>query len=269
MSAPTVESYWWKTAWRDARFGRSEQRQQDRAGVHAPLGEPVADRGGRARRRRTTAVGRRGRDALVDDGIARQRAAGIRASSRAPAAGPPVGVEAAFDDRDVAVGRHPPDDRDGQAPALAHLADGRPALGADGGAHPLLRLRDHDLERLEARLASRDGIQVDDDPRPGPIGGLGGRARDPAGAEVLEALDEAALDELQARLDEQLLRERVADLDGRPLGRVVVGERGAGQDRRAADPVAPGRRSVQHDEVAGAGRGGEGQQRAPRAGRWP
>ena len=46
----------------------------------------------------------------------------------------------------------------------------------------------------------------------------------------------------------------------RPLGRVVVGERGAGQDRRAADPVAAGRRAEQDDEVARAGRRGQRQQ---------
>ena len=62
-------------------------------------------------------------------------------------------------------------------------------------------------------LAARDRVEVDEDAGPGPVGGLRRRAGDPAGAEVLEALDEAALDELEARLDEQLLGERVADLD--------------------------------------------------------
>src|SRR6185295_20379388 len=37
---------------------------------------------------------------------------------------------------------------------------------------------------------------------------------------------------------------------------VRVGERGAGQDARAADPVAAGRRTEQDDEVAGPRRGG-------------
>ena len=37
-----------------------------------------------------------------------------------------------------------------------------------------------------------------------------------------------------------------------PLGRVLVAERRAGQHRRAADPVAAGRRAVQHHEVADA-----------------
>ena len=62
------------------------------------------------------------------------------------------------------------------------------------------------------------------------------------------------------RLDQQLLGERVADLDGRSLGRVVVAERRAGEDRRATDPVAPGRGAEQHDEVAGPGRRREREQ---------
>ncbi len=62
-------------------------------------------------------------------------------------------------------------------------------------------------------LAARDGVEVDEDARAGPVGGLGRGAGDAAGAEVLEALHQAALDELQAGLDEQLLGERVADLD--------------------------------------------------------
>ena len=139
--------------------------------------------------------------------------AGIRAISTAPGVRAPVGVQPALDDRDVAVRGDPADDRDRQAPAGADLADLLPLRGEDRGAHPLLRLRDHDLERLEARLASRDRVEVDEHPGPAAVGGLRRRAGDPAGAEVLEALDQAALDELEAGLDEQLLRERVADLD--------------------------------------------------------
>ena len=37
----------------------------------------------------------------------------------------------------------------------------------------------------------------------------------PPAPEVLQPFDQAALDELEARLDQQLLGERVADLDGR------------------------------------------------------
>ena len=255
VSAPTVESYCSKTARRDDRFAepsrasRTAPGSMPRSGSRS-LGSSGAPGAGAARR-----CGRRRGEPLVDDGVAGQGRGRHRAISRADGS-----VVQPPDDRDVAVVGDPADDRDGQAPALAHLADGVPAIRPDGGAHPLLALRDHDLERLHVRLAPRDRVEVDEDARPGPVGGLRRRAGDAAGAEVLEALDEPALDELEARLDEQLLGERVADLDGRPLGRVVVGERRAGEDGRPADPVAPGRRAEQDDQVAGPGRGGERQQ---------
>ena len=139
-----------------------------------------------------------------------------------PRSGPAAGVQPALDDRDVAVVGDPPDDRDRQAPALADAAHGIPSIGTDRGAHPLLRLGDHDLERRHVRLAPRDRVEVDEDARPGAVGGLGRGAGDAAGPEVLQALHQPALDELEGRLDEQLLGERVADLHGRSFGRVIV-----------------------------------------------
>ena len=61
---------------------------------------------------------------------------------------------------------------------------------------------------------------------------------------------EAPLDQLEAGLDQQLLRERVAHLDGGALVRILVRERGRGEDAGPADAVAPGRRAEQHDVVA-------------------
>src|SRR6185436_8123948 len=101
-------------------------------------------------------------------------------------------------DRDIAVLRHATDDGRRQPPAGAHLEDVRPALRSDCSAHSLLGLRDHDLEWLETRLAARDRVEVDRDPGPATVRELGGRASDPARSEVLEALDETALDELEA-----------------------------------------------------------------------
>ena len=51
-------------------------------------------------------------------------------------------------------------------------------------------------------------------------------------------------------LDQLLARERVADLDRRPLVRVVLAELLAREHARAADAVAAGRRAVEEDEVA-------------------
>ena len=161
-----------------------------------------------------------------------------------------VRVDAAGDDDDRPVAGHPADDRGRKAPPRADLDDVGEPVRSDDREHPLLGLADHHLERLHPGLAPRDRVEVDEHPGPGPIGGLRRGARDAGRAEVLEPLDEAALDELERRLDEELLRERVADLDGRALGGVVVGERGAGEHRRAADAVAAGRRAEQDREVA-------------------
>ena len=128
-----------------------------------------------------------------------------------------IGRETALDDRDVAVGGDPADDRHREAPSLTDLADSLVPIGADDRAHPLLALRDHDLERSETRLATRHGVEIDDHARATPVGRLRGRAREPAGTEVLEAFDETATDELEARLDQELLGERIADLNGWPL----------------------------------------------------
>ena len=80
------------------------------------------------------------------------------------------------------------------------------------------------------------------------------RRGEPGGAAVLQRLDEPALDELDARLDQLLARERIADLHARPLVGIVLAELLRRQHRRAADAVAPGRRAVEHDELAGAAR---------------
>ncbi len=198
--------------------GRPEERHEDRARIHPALGKPVADRRRRTRRRGAAAVGRGGGDALVDDRVAGQRAGRDPGQDPGAPRQAAVRLEATGHDRDVAVGGDPADDRHRKAPALAHVTDRIPFVGQDGGTHPLLRLGDHHLERLETRFAARDGVEVDRDPGPGPVGRLGRGAGDAAGAEVLEALDQVALDELEARLDEQLLGERVADLDRRALG---------------------------------------------------
>ena len=77
------------------------------------------------------------------------------------------------------------------------------------------------------------------------------RARgEPGRAEVLERDEHAAVEQLEAALEQLLLLERVADLDARPLGGVVLGQLGAGEHRRAADPVAAGARAHQHQQVA-------------------
>ena len=84
-------------------------------------------------------------------------------------------------------------------------------------------------------------------------GGLARRAGQAGAAEVLDAGDQAGVEQLEAALDEDLLGERVADLDARALASAaLVVERRAGEHRDAADAVAAGLRAEQDDLVAGA-----------------
>ena len=60
----------------------------------------------------------------------------------------------------------------------------------------------------------------------------------------------------EARLDEPLLLEGIADLHAGPLGRLLLGlaEAGRGEHAHAADAVAAGGGAEQHRQVADAGR---------------
>ena len=95
-------------------------------------------------------------------------------------------------------------------------------------------------------LAQRHAVEVDVDA--GAVARhLRERGRETGGAAVLQRLDEAALDELERRLDQLLAGERVADLDRRPLVGVVLPELGAGEHGGAADAVASRRRAEEDD----------------------
>ena len=171
------------------QVGAAEQPEQDGAGVHPPLGQQVVRLERRARRRGGPAMGRRRGQPIVDDRVAGQRRRRDPGQLDRARIRPAVGIQAAAHDRDVAVGGDPADRRRGQAPAAADGPHRGLALGSDDRQHPLLRLADHHLERRHAGLAARDGVEVDEDAGAGPVGRLGGRAADPAGAQVLEPLD--------------------------------------------------------------------------------
>ena len=78
--------------------------------------------------------------------------------------------------------------------------------------------------------------------------------REPGAAEVLDADDQAGVEQREARLDEALLLERVADLHARALGRVglVVAEARRGEHADAADAVAARRGPEEDGQVADA-----------------
>ena len=137
-------------------------------------------------------------------------------------------------------------------PLLAHGDDLVDALGLDDAQHPLLGLRDHDLERLHVGLAQRHLADVEVDPDLALGGHLGRRGGEAGGAEVLERDEQVAVEQLQRALEQLLLLERVADLDRRALGGVELAELGRGEHRRAADAVAARARAEQQHDVADA-----------------
>ena len=117
--------------------------------------------------------------------------------------------------------------------------------------HALLRLAREDLERLHA--GSRSGTASRSSRAPMPA-----RAADSLTAHVMPAPPRSCspssrpeLDQLERRLDQQLLGERVADLHARARRLADVVERRAREHAHAADAVAAGRRAVEHHERAG------------------
>src|SRR5206468_5138632 len=138
--------------------------------------------------------------------------------------------------------RHLADRRAVQLPAGADLLDRLQEGRSDDRDHPLLALRYHDLPRLQL-LPQRHAVEMDVDPGAVPRH-LGERRREAGGAAVLERFDQTALDQLDRHLDQPLAGEGVADLDGGTLLGRTLAELLAGEDARAADPVAAGRRAV-------------------------
>ena len=182
--------------------------------------------------------------------------AGTRASSRAPGFGRPSAS------RPPSTTAMSPSSV--TRPITAHGIPHRAQIAAipgrrSGRAMTTIRSCDSLISTSNGAMpGSRRGIASRSTRIPGPraIGRLRDAAGDAGRAQVREALREAGREDLQGRLDQELLRERVTHLHGRPLRGVLVAERRRGEDRRAADPVAPGGRAVQDHEVAGPRRRG-------------
>ena len=126
----------------------------------------------------------------------------------------------------------------GLAPALRHEQ------------HPLLRLREQNLVRRQSRLAQRNTVEVEFDSQLAARRHLARRRGKPCRAHVLNRNDRAALHRFQARLDQQFFGKWVADLHGRALGLAARIELGRGEQARAMDSVAPGRRADVHHRIA-------------------
>ena len=139
-------------------------------------------------------------------------------------------------------------------------ADGQEGLDVgrlDDRHHPLLRLAHQDLLGGERGVAQRDPVEVDVHAAVAGTGQLAGRAGQPRAAEVLDARDHTGREQLEGALDQQLLHERVADLDAGPLRRACRLEGLGGEDADAADAVAAGLGAVQDHLVADPARLGE------------
>ena len=132
---------------------------------------------------------------------------------------------------------------------LAQIARNLDVAGLDDRHHALLRLAHEDHLGRE-RLAQRHQVEVDAHAAVAGRGELGGGARKTGTAEVLDALDDAGVEELEAALDEHLLHERVADLHGGALGGAAVVEGVGREDGGAADAVAAGAGAEEHYLVA-------------------
>ena len=111
----------------------------------------------------------------------------------------------------------------------------RPAL--DDEQHPFLGLRQEDLVGRHPRLALGHSVEVHVGAGPRPRGHLGEGAGQAGRAHVLDPHHRAGPERLEARLEEELLGERVAHLDGgAPLGRGLV--EGLRRHGRPVDAVA-------------------------------
>ena len=141
----------------------------------------------------------------------------------------------------------------GDVPMRADLLELFHVLRGHHGAHALLGLGGEDLCSGHILCAQRDVVQVDLHAAITGGGQLGGGAGQARTAQVLDAHDDAGLVQLQAALDENLLRERVTHLHGRQLALGAVLEGVRSQHGHATDAVEAGARTEEHDLVAGTG----------------
>ena len=148
------------------------------------------------------------------------------------------------------------DDREVQLPFLEDVARDVLAVGAQHHQHALLAFRQHELVGGHAGLARRDLVEVQLDADAALAGHFHRGTGQAGGAHVLDGDDGVGGHQFQAGLDQQLFRERIADLDGGAFFLGIGGELGGGHGG-AVDAVAAGLRADIDDGVADAGGGGE------------
>ena len=150
------------------------------------------------------------------------------------------------------LARHLADLGDVQAPLLEDLDHLALAPLLRDEEHPLLRLGEHQLVGRHAGLAHRDLVEVEAHADVAARAHLERGRREARGPHVLDGDDGVPLEDLEDRLEEELLGERVADLDRRaPLRLLVVED--VGRHRGAVDAVAARLRAGVEDRVADPG----------------
>ena len=129
------------------------------------------------------------------------------------------------------------------ADACAPLRQLREQVGRDRHDHALLRLRQPDLPRLEARDTSR-GTRSSSTSAPTPSRHLADGGRQSASSTVGDRrVQVLGADE---RIDQELLDDRIADLDAGPGDLAGGGVHRRRRERGTTDPVATGR-PAEHD----------------------
>ena len=128
------------------------------------------------------------------------------------------------------------------------------AAGLQHHEHALLAFREHHFIGRHAGLAARHLVHVEADAGAALRRHLDRRGSEARRAHVLDGDDRVGRHQLEAGLDQQLLGERIADLDGRALLVAILVEIGR-RHGRAMDAVAPGLRPDVDDRIADAGRG--------------
>ena len=131
------------------------------------------------------------------------------------------------------------DDGEVEAPFLEDCLRLLLPPGLEDHEHALLRLGEHHLVGGHAGFALRHAVEIELDTDAALVRHLRGGGGQPCRAHVLDGDDGIACHQFQARLDQQLLGERIAHLHGRALLGGFVVELGRGHGG-AVDAVAPG-----------------------------
>ena len=142
-------------------------------------------------------------------------------------------------------------------PLAADLHELVELLRLDDRAHALLGLGGQDFRAGHALGTLVDVVEHDVHSDIAGGSQLGDGTGQACATEVLNTDDHAGVVQVQAALDEDLLREGVADLHGRELALRALLEVLRREDRHAADTVQAGAGTEKDDAVAGAGGEGE------------